>query len=76
VPDVLWVVLLGGALVTVGFTFFFGAEHVRAQSAMTGILTLLIFSGLFIIVAIDHPFAGSVKVAPEALVAVLDDLSR
>jgi hypothetical protein len=26
-----------------------------------------------VIIAIDHPFAGSVKVQPEALVAVLED---
>ncbi len=40
---------------------------------MTGILSLLIFSGLLTVVAIDHPFAGSVKVGPEPLVFVLED---
>ncbi len=74
VPGLLWAVLFGGAIVTVGFTFFFGTENVYAQSAMTGVLTLLIFSGLIIIVAIDRPFAGSIQVSPEALVAVLEDL--
>ena len=73
VPGVIWVVLFGGAIVTIGFTFFFGAENLRAQSAMTGALSLLIFAGLFTIVAIDHPFAGQVKVGPEALTAVLSD---
>lgn len=76
VPGVLWTVLFAGAILTVGFTFFFGAPNLRAQTAMTGILTLLIFSGLFVIVVIDHPFAGSVRVAPEALAAVLEDLGK
>lgn len=76
VPPLLWMVLFGGAVLTVSFTFFFGTENLRAQSMMTGILTLLIFSGLLIIVAIDHPFAGSVQVSPEALTAVLEDLGR
>ena len=40
---------------------------------MTGMLSLLIFLGLLIIVTIDHPFAGSVKVEPQALVRVLED---
>src|SRR5271154_6062907 len=29
VPGVLWVVLLGGAAVTLGFTFFFGSQSIR-----------------------------------------------
>ncbi len=73
VPGVLWVVLIGGAVVTIGFTLFFGAENVRVQAMMTGVLSILIFSGLLVIMAIDYPFAGSLKVPPEALSAVLED---
>lgn len=74
VPGVLWVVLFGGAVVTIGFTFFFGAPNVRAQSLMTGILTVLICSGLLVIVAIEYPFTGDVHVSPESIAKVLDDL--
>ena len=42
---------------------------------MTGALSFLIFSGLLIITAIDHPFAGAVRVQPEALSIVLEDFS-
>jgi hypothetical protein len=76
VPGIIWVVLFGGAVITIGFTFFFGTENLRAQMLMTGALSVLIFLGLFTIVIIDHPFAGAVKVTPEALVAVLDDFSE
>jgi high-affinity Fe2+/Pb2+ permease len=73
VPGVIWLVLLGGALVTIGFTYFFGTENLRAQMLMTGALSLLIFSGLLIIIAIDHPFAGTVRIEPESLALVLKD---
>jgi len=73
VPDIVWTALLIGAAVTVGFTFFFGADNVRAQAAMTGALGFLIFSGLLVIVAIDRPFAGSVHVEPQPLITVLED---
>ena len=76
VPNVIWLVLFGGALVTVGFTFFFGTENLRAQSMMTGALGLLICSGLLVIVAIERPFAGVVKVEPVAIFEVLQDLGR
>jgi hypothetical protein len=73
VPGVLWFVLLGGAVLTVGFTLFFGTENLRVQAAMTGILAFLIFSGLLVIIAIDHPFTGPVRVQPEALSVLLED---
>ncbi len=73
VPGVIWAVLFAGAILTVAFTFFFGTRNLRAQTVMTGALCALIFSGLLIIVAIDHPFAGTVKVSPEALSAVLEE---
>jgi Protein of unknown function (DUF4239) len=73
VPDVLWLVLFGGAVVTIVFTFFFGTQNLRAQTMMTGLLALMIFSELLIIVAIDRPFTGAVKVEPVALATVLAD---
>ena len=74
-PGILWLVLFAGAFVTIGFTFFFGSQNVRAQAVMTGGLSLLIFAGLLIIVMIDHPFAGTVHVGPEPLEQVLLDFA-
>ena len=45
VPGVIWFTLFFGAFVTIGFTFFFGTENLRAQALMTGALAFLIFSG-------------------------------
>jgi hypothetical protein len=73
VPGVIWVVLFVGAAITIGFTFFFGTENLRAQALMTGALALLILLGLLVIVAIDRPFAGSVRMEAEPLVQVLED---
>ncbi len=73
VPAVLWAVLFAGAVVTIGFTFFFGTENLRAQTLMTGMLSALILSGLLIIIVIDRPFSGPVRVEPHALERVLND---
>ena len=75
VPGVIWFTLFFGAVVTIGFTFFFGSENLRAQALMTGALAVLIFSGLLVIIAIDRPFAGTVKVSPEPLVHVRADMA-
>jgi hypothetical protein len=34
VPGIIWLVLFGGAFLTVGFTLFFGTENLRAQVLM------------------------------------------
>ena len=73
VPRIIWGVLCIGAFLTLSFTWFFGTENLPAQSMMTGMLAVLMLSGLLIIVVIDHPFAGSVSVHPDALIGVLDD---
>jgi hypothetical protein len=75
VPNVIWLVLFGGGVLTVAFTFFFGTENLRAQTLMTGLLSLLIFSELLAIVVIDRPFSGPVKVEPSALAIVLADFA-
>jgi hypothetical protein len=74
VPDVIWLVLLGGAVVTIAFTFFFGMESLRAQTVMTALLAFLIFSELLVVIVIDRPFTGNVKVPPTALADVRADV--
>ena len=76
VPTNLWVVLVIGGMLTVGFTFFFGTRNLQAQIAMTGILTLIVFMGLFVIVSIDHPFTGPVHISADPLRTVLEDFAQ
>ena len=72
----IWLVLFAGAVVTVVITFFLGNENLNAQIVMTGLLTFVVFSELLIIIAIDRPFSGSLKVEPSALAEVLVDFTK
>jgi hypothetical protein len=71
VPNIIWLALFAGALLTVGFTLFFGSENLLAQIAMTGVLSTLVTLGLVVIVSIDHPFTGPVRVHPDPIANVL-----
>lgn len=73
VPNAIWFVLFLGAGLTIAFTFFFGTENVVTQSLMTGVLAALIFSAVFVIIAIDRPFTGAVVVSREPIRQVLED---
>lgn len=70
VPTALWTMLVFGALLTVGFTYYFGVENLRSQVTMTGGLASIVFLGLFVIVSYDHPFTGEVSVETHPLTMV------
>lgn len=76
VPGVIWIVLFGGAIVTIAFTFFFGTQHLHVQILMTGLLALVILGELWTIIVIDRPFTGPVKVQPSPLAYVLADFQN
>jgi hypothetical protein len=74
VPGVIWFVLLLGAALTIGFTFFFGTQSVLTQSLITGVLAALIFSAIHVIIAIDRPSTGAVVISQGPIHAVLEDM--
>ncbi|MBV9359666.1 MAG: DUF4239 domain-containing protein [Chloroflexi bacterium] len=71
VHPLLWVMLIGGAIITIGFTYLFGVSNARAHAAMIAALTLVIAGTLFMIEATNYPFSGDVHVPPDALHEVL-----
>lgn len=66
ISTVMWVILIVGAFVTVGFTFLFGFKQTIMQQLMVGSLSILIGLVLFLTVALDFPFRGGLTVGPEA----------
>ena len=61
----LWFVLIAGAVVTVGFSFLFGAENFITHAVMTLLLTGLIGLTFFTIITLDFPFTGFVAIGPD-----------
>lgn len=76
VPPLLWAVLIVGALITVGYSYFLGVEGDRAHALMTGPLAAMIALTLYLIFAIDRPFAGTLRVEPDAFRTVLEKVAR
>jgi Protein of unknown function (DUF4239) len=71
INSILWVVLIVGAIVTVAFTFLFGFDETLMQGLMVGGLSFLIGLVLFLVIALDYPFRGSIAVGPDAFRALL-----
>jgi hypothetical protein len=72
---VLWVVLLSGGMINVGYTYLFGVRslmaHLIITTALTSMTTLLL-----VILLLDHPFAGSVRLEPKPFVRLLQRIDQ
>ena len=64
-----WIVLIAGAALSIGFTYFFGLESFASQATMLSFLAILIALGLFVILTLDLPFTGDIAVKPSSLQA-------
>jgi hypothetical protein len=71
IPNLLWVVLVVGGVITVSFTYLFGLKSNVAHALMVAALTLLICAILFTIGEFNNSFSGPVEIQPEAFREVL-----
>ncbi len=71
-PAILWVVLVVGGLITVGFTYLFGLRSNVAHTLMVAALTAVLAMVLFTIGALEYPFSGTVRLEPFAFELVLE----
>jgi hypothetical protein len=71
-PPILWVILIFGGVVTVGFTYLFGLENTWAHRLMVASLAAVITLVLFTIASLEHPFYGGTHVSPGAFEQILD----
>jgi hypothetical protein len=76
IPTVFWLLLVFGGVATVGFTFFMGMRSLTVQLALTAVMTAMICSALFLIVVLDHPFAGDVRAEPTAFLRALQEMGE
>lgn len=73
VPDLMWVVLVVGGILVVGYSYLYGVERLAAQLAMTAALAAMVAMVLYVILVIDYPFTGDFRVDPDDLEAFLRD---
>jgi protein-S-isoprenylcysteine O-methyltransferase Ste14 len=66
IPAVLWVVLVFGGIVTVGFTYLFGLQNTWSHRLMVAAVAGVIALVLFTIGSLEYPFSGGTRIGPEA----------
>jgi Protein of unknown function (DUF4239) len=71
-PSILWVVLIIGGVVVIGFTYLFGLDSTVTHLLMVAALALIIALVLFTVAELDFPFRGGIRIGPVAMEQVLD----
>jgi hypothetical protein len=75
-PGLMWALLIGGGIVTLGFTLFLRAPNWKAHLAMAAMFAGLVAFVLLLIIELDNPFSGDVKIQPIAFQQALESFAR
>jgi uncharacterized membrane protein YraQ (UPF0718 family) len=69
-PEVVWQILILAGIVSVVYTYLFGAHTFKIHMAITGLIAATISLVFVLIIALDYPFRGDVSVGDDAFVSV------
>ena len=75
-PGLLWLLLVVGAFITIGFTLFLRAPNWKAHLLMAGMFAGLVAFVLLLVVELDNPFAGAVHVEPLAFEQAIEVMTQ
>jgi hypothetical protein len=75
-PGVMWAVILVGAVIGLGSTFFFKVEDARLHGILVTLLAGFMGLIIFMILALDQPFRGDLGIGPQSYQLVYDHLMK
>ncbi|HWW61294.1 MAG TPA: hypothetical protein VN181_08000, partial [Thermoanaerobaculia bacterium] len=75
-PSVMWWLLVAGAVGTIVFTWFYATRYALVQTAVTGFLCIIILYSVILVAVLEHPFAGEVRVTPDAFLSIKNSFNE
>jgi hypothetical protein len=75
-PDILWLVVVVGALLGITSSFFFRIRDVRYHQTVVALLAALVGMVIFIVVELDRPFRGDLGLRPDSYQLIYDQLMK
>lgn len=72
----MWTLLIGGAIMTIFFMYFFASSNIYSQMLMTACLTACIAFMLFLVFTLDSVFTGGARLEPTVLVDTLQSFDN
>jgi hypothetical protein len=75
-PDILWVAVLGGSMVVLALSLTCGVRDRMLRRILLVGVTATVGINLFLVIELNYPFYGTVKVGPESYANVVETLER
>lgn len=76
IPTLMWAMLLAGGVIIVVFTYLFAVKTFWHHAAMVVMLSGMIAFAVFLIFALNGPFAGNVKVQPTPFITTIQNMEH
>jgi hypothetical protein len=76
IPEPMWIVLIIGGAITVGFCLLFGLQNKAVHVGMVAALAVLITLSLLLLKGMQYPFVGDPHIGPEALEVFLSQAQQ
>jgi len=76
IPEPMWIVLIIGGGITVGFCLLFGLQNKVVHVGMVASLAVLITLSLLLLKGMQYPFAGDPHIGPEAFEIFLSQVRQ
>ncbi|HBB90149.1 MAG TPA: hypothetical protein DC042_00055, partial [Bacteroidales bacterium] len=66
IPPPLWWPMILGAIITIFCAMLLDIEHLHLHVALNALLSIFIAMIIFIILLLDHPYSGSLRIKPQS----------
>lgn len=76
INGILWMVLLVSAIPTIGYTLLFANKHRWVHVLITTSIMLIVLMSLLVMLSLQYPFTGDVRIQPEAFRDLLESFHQ
>ncbi len=76
IPSALWLVIIGGAFLTIPITFFFHLPSLRTHLLLTGFYVVFLAGMIALIAVLDNPMRGEISVSTLPYLKALEAMDR
>lgn len=73
-PSILWVIILGGAVITIFVTYFFYVPNIRLHILLIVCYSALIAVVIYFTALMENPLRGPVAITPASYQTIIDTL--
>ena len=75
-PELMWIVILSGAVISLCASFFFSVADVRLHAILVTLLAIFIGLVIFLTLAFDRPFIGDLGISADPYQLIYDQLMK